>query len=157
MLTAKYAKFKCGRTPPGTEAKRDFIVTFPLAEVLFRPYLSVCVWKRNFYYPFFKKNGVFDIKFHFGDRLRKVQFLVTVSLFTVCRLRVDGRPIRKKIAFSKKSAYVCTYTYPDTCGWWRWKLTKQRKEGKTNSKLTVDLVLPECTMTTLDLESFFCN
>ena len=38
MLTAKYAKFKCGRTPPGTEAKRDFIVTFPLAEVLFRPY-----------------------------------------------------------------------------------------------------------------------
>ena len=47
------------------------------------PHVSVFVWKRNFFYPFLKRststreqeNGVFE-KFHFGDRLRKVPFLV---------------------------------------------------------------------------------
>ena len=64
------------------------------------PHVSVFVWKRNFFYPFLKRsastreqeNGVFE-KLHFGDRLR-----------------VDGRPIRKKkVAFSKISRYVWTW------------------------------------------------
>ena len=60
----------------------------------------------TFFYRFSKRsestreqeNGVFE-KFHFGDRLRKVPFSVTVT---------EGQSI-KKVALSKKSGYVWTW------------------------------------------------
>ena len=61
--------------------------------------------KRNFFYPFSNRsastreqeNGVFE-KFHFGDRLQKVPFSVTVSSFTCGR---KAKSVKKKLRFQK--------------------------------------------------------